>query len=138
MRAALSQVQSESPVAPVSMAASAVVAPVVLDLKHLRRFTFGSPAFEREIMGLFAAELPKSQAALKTASTAAQWHMAAHTLKGSALGVGAGRLALAAREAEVKSFEDASGRSALLARIEGAITEVVAEAQRLELLPALG
>ena len=104
---------------------------LILDLDHLRCFTAGSVEFEREILGLFAAELPKTLAALEKAETPREWHIAAHTIKGSALGVGACRLAEAAREAE---RADATGRALAIMRVKAAIAEVIAEAARLELI----
>lgn len=108
--------------------------PQVLDLTHLRRFTMGSVAFEREVVGLFIAELPKSLAALERAQTAYEWHMAAHTLKGLALGIGACRLAQAAREAEQLKYISPAERSDTMARLQLAIRDVVEEASRLSLI----
>lgn len=106
----------------------------VLDMVHLRCFTAGEAAFEREILGLFAGELPKTIAALERASSAREWHMAAHTLKGSALGIGACRLADVAREAERSFSLDCAARAALIMRAKAAIADVLAEAARLELI----
>jgi len=106
----------------------------VLDLAHLRRFTLGSVAFEREIMGLFAAGLNHTIAALDAAECAAQWHMAAHTLKGSAMGVGASRLAAVARDAEQMKYLSPAERGAVMSRIRAAIQEVLKETARLNLL----
>lgn len=108
--------------------------PAVLDLKHLRRFTLGQPAFEREILGLFSATLTQTLAALQSAESAAQWHMAAHTLKGSALGIGAGQLAALGREAEQMAFPAPADRGPLMARIHAAACELLQEARHHELL----
>jgi HPt (histidine-containing phosphotransfer) domain-containing protein len=59
------------------------------DQPHLARYTMGNPDLEREIIGLFLQQLPSIVAMLDEAETAAQWKMAAHTLKGSAAAVGA-------------------------------------------------
>lgn len=108
--------------------------PQILDLSHLRRFTMGSVAFEREVVGLFIAELPKTLAGLERAQTAAEWHMAAHTLKGSALGIGACRLAQAAREAERMKYLSPAERTETMSQIKAAILDVVGEAARLRLV----
>ncbi len=108
--------------------------PLVLDLDHLRRFTMGQPAFEREILGLFAATLSQTLAALESADSASQWHMAAHTLKGSALGIGAGRLAALAREAEQIKYIVQADRGPIMGRIRAAASELLLEARRHKLL----
>jgi HPt (histidine-containing phosphotransfer) domain-containing protein len=109
-------------------------APVILDLDHLRIFTGHDRELEREVLGLFLDELPKTQAALERATTQRDWHMAAHTLKGSALGVGAGMLADAARAAETFQIATQSGRDLIFAKIITAITDVQAEIGRLNLI----
>lgn len=108
--------------------------PIVLDLNHLRRFTMGQLAFEREILGLFAATLAQTIAALESAEGASEWHRAAHTLKGSALGIGAGRLAGLAREAEQIGALTPSDRGPIMDRIRSAASELLEEARRHNLL----
>lgn len=71
-----------------------------VDLRHLRRYTLGDLELEREVLGLFLEQLPRSLGALATASTEADWRMAAHALKGSGRAVGAWRIAAFAEEAE--------------------------------------
>jgi HPt (histidine-containing phosphotransfer) domain-containing protein len=112
-----------------SAAKSAVNA--VLDLKHLRTYTIGEAAFEREILGLYSAELPKYLAALDAANTAKEWHMAAHTIKGASLAVGANRLAQAARSAELLMAPGHPGPSAAIDTVKVAMAEVEAEIARL-------
>ncbi|MCH9807498.1 MAG: Hpt domain-containing protein [Alphaproteobacteria bacterium] len=76
----------------------------VLDVAHLRRYTLGDEGLEREILGLFKEQVIISLANLKASNTSgdsAGWRLAAHTLKGSARGVGAVRLGLAAELAEI-------------------------------------
>lgn len=101
-------------------------APWPVDLTHLRRYTLGDKQLEIEILGLFAAELPKTLAALKDASTPKAWHVAAHTLKGSARAVGAWRLARAALAAEEQAERSGSETAlAALASVEAAAAEAV-------------
>lgn len=71
-----------------------------IDRKHLARYTLGNAALEEEILGLFLEQLPKSIAALRSATTDRDWSMAAHTLKGSSRCVGAWRLARTGEQAE--------------------------------------
>ena len=70
-----------------------------IDRAHLARMTFGDPALERELLQLF-----DRQAALLVArmhgTEAATVRTLAHTLKGSAVGVGANRVAAAAAALE--------------------------------------
>ncbi len=107
--------------------------PVILDFAHLRTYTLGAVDLEREILALFLAELPKSFALLTAASDAKSWHMAAHTLRGSALAVGAGHLAAASTSAEVAAFDVVKQRTAAIAGVKAAIDQVTAEITRLNL-----
>ena len=106
----------------------------VLELKHLRTYTLGMADLEREILGLFLEQLPKSQAALNGAASAKDWHMAAHTLKGSALAVGANRLASIGAAAEATDCTAGAARAAVLTQVAQAIDEVEAEISRLGLI----
>ncbi|MDX2289659.1 MAG: Hpt domain-containing protein [Hyphomicrobiaceae bacterium] len=71
-----------------------------IDLEHLARYTLGDRDLQREIFGLFRDQLDGSLARLADAPDVAAWRMAAHTLKGSARGVGAFRVGAAAEAAE--------------------------------------
>jgi HPt (histidine-containing phosphotransfer) domain-containing protein len=62
-----------------------------------------------------------------------EWHMAAHTLKGSALGIGAATLAQRARDAEALQTPLHVGRCAIIAAVTAAITDVTCEIERLGL-----
>ncbi|MCC7346591.1 MAG: Hpt domain-containing protein [Variibacter sp.] len=76
-----------------------------LDLVHLARMTFGDRSLEREVLQLFVRQseqlLERMQGAAATAVSAL-----AHTLKGSARGIGAWRVA-----AEAEAVELAAGRA---------------------------
>lgn len=106
----------------------------ILDLTHLRKYTLGAGDLEREILALFLAELPNTRKALEAASTRSAWHMAAHTLKGSALAVGAGRLAAAGSAAELLQRPSDCDRASAITRVTSAIDEVRAEIVRLRLI----
>ncbi|MEQ1697340.1 MAG: Hpt domain-containing protein [Hyphomicrobiaceae bacterium] len=110
------------------------MAPPVLDLAHLRVYTLGMADLEREILGLFLEQLPKSHAALLASETAKDWHMAAHTLKGSALAVGAKRLAGAGAAAEATDCTNDRARRAMLDQVVEAIADVRAEILRQDLI----
>jgi HPt (histidine-containing phosphotransfer) domain-containing protein len=77
------------------------LAPVeqVIDADHLARMTFGDRRLERDVLELFDRQavllLERMQDALPDAASAM-----AHTLKGSAQGVGAWKIAAAAEQVE--------------------------------------
>ena len=62
---------------------------VPIDHPHLARYTLGNRALEQEVLQLFADQAPQTLASLAAANSAKAWHAAAHTLKGSAMAVGA-------------------------------------------------
>jgi hypothetical protein len=71
-----------------------------IDLKHLSRMTLGERSLEREVLTLFARQaellLPRIRDGQPPVTAAS-----AHTLKGSARGIGAWRVALAAEAVEL-------------------------------------
>jgi HPt (histidine-containing phosphotransfer) domain-containing protein len=71
-----------------------------VDLTHLRRFTLGNVALEREVLELFVEQAPKTLERMQLAQTERAWRDAAHTLKGSAAAIGATAIARTAAEAE--------------------------------------
>ncbi len=76
-----------------------------IDRAFLARFTRGNPALEREVLELFARQLPIYVEQLRAAANAKDWKDAAHAIKGSAMAVGARRLASCALAAERFDFE---------------------------------
>ncbi len=106
------------------------VAPVAapsapLDLSHLRRFTVGNKALEREVLELFSEQAPLTLQAMQLAQTEKAWRDAAHTLKGSAFAVGANEIARTAAEAELARGEPQRW-SELLVRLDAAIRDAQA------------
>ena len=71
-----------------------------IDRAHLSRYTLGDVQLEREVLALFIEQAPDLLVRLRSARTTREWHMAAHTLKGSARAIGAWRLAKVAEAAE--------------------------------------
>lgn len=63
--------------------------PVIFDRSHLAQYTMDSPDLEREIVGLFVAQLPAILDRLQNVDSREDWRIATHTLKGSALAIGA-------------------------------------------------
>lgn len=96
-----------------------------VDLQHLRRYTFGDQALEKEVLTLFAMQLPETIAALRDAKCQKDWKVAAHTLKGSCRAIGAFRLGDIAQDAENLQF-DAGSVDCAEAIVQ--IEEVAAEA----------
>jgi HPt (histidine-containing phosphotransfer) domain-containing protein len=92
--AALASVLRQGPAVPVAAADQPI------DLAHLSRMTLGERSLEREVLELFGRQaeilLPRIAAGSQTFAAAA-----AHTLKGSALGIGAWRVARAAEAVEL-------------------------------------
>lgn len=70
-----------------------------IDLDHLSRMTLGERSLEREVLALFVRQAEILIAKMHAANLAAA-AAAAHTLKGSALGIGAWPVARAAEAVE--------------------------------------
>ena len=71
----------------------------VLDRDHLARMTFGDRGLEREVLQLFDRQSEILLERMRASEPAAIATLA-HTLKGSAVGIGATRVAAAAAEVE--------------------------------------
>ena len=71
-----------------------------VDLVHLARYTLGDRALEREVLALFRTQSLIYLQRLKEAGEDKAWQDAAHTIKGSARGIGAWRVARTAEAAE--------------------------------------
>jgi HPt (histidine-containing phosphotransfer) domain-containing protein len=71
-----------------------------VDLVHLSRFTLGDEKLEREVLQLFRVQTGIYLNRLESAADRESWCHAAHTIKGSAKGVGAWAVAAAAQSAE--------------------------------------
>jgi HPt (histidine-containing phosphotransfer) domain-containing protein len=121
----------------------------VLDEHHLRRMTLGDQSLEREVLQVFVRQIAlmlKRIAPAEPTIAAA----AAHTLKGSARGLGAWRVAEAAEqleqaatglgdlseaiaELEIASYEV---RGAIEARLQGAAPDTLALYRQASFYPA--
>ena len=93
---------SAPPLAPSSTTPGAVI-----DLVHLARMTLGEKSLEAEVLGLFDRQARLLLARMRNASPAAAGAFA-HTLRGSALGIGAWRVAEAAAAVERQAGEPAT------------------------------
>lgn len=111
------------PAADIPAVIASAAAPI--DRAHLARYTLGSPELEREILGLFLAQLPLSIEQLRFAATDREWQIAAHTIKGSARAVGAWAVSRAALEAEqVPGLDNDETKDRILAALEEAFEAV--------------
>jgi hypothetical protein len=96
-----------------------------IDRAHLARMTHAEPDLEREVLGLFATQTELLLGRIRGASPAAAGALA-HTLCGSARGIGAWKVAEAAAAVEA---EVVAGRNAAAAveRLEAAAQEAQVE-----------
>jgi HPt (histidine-containing phosphotransfer) domain-containing protein len=92
-----------------------------IDLAHLARMTLGDSNLEAEVLGLFQRQAELLLARMTSAPPAATAAFA-HTLKGSARGIGAWRVAAAAQAVEVGSGCPDTGQE--LDRLIAAVREV--------------
>jgi HPt (histidine-containing phosphotransfer) domain-containing protein len=95
----------------------------VFDLDHLRRQTAGDRALERELLALFETQCARMRPLVRDDGPWLQRADAAHTLKGSARAIGAGRLAsLADRlETALRNGEGEGALASLLIRFDEAV-----------------
>lgn len=107
--------------------------PDILDISQLRQFTAGEAELEREIAELFTESSAGYLAAMTPDAADKSWHAAAHSLKGSARGIGAGRVAALAAAAEGLLGADASPqrRAAAQSDLSDAVDDVIAALGRL-------
>jgi HPt (histidine-containing phosphotransfer) domain-containing protein len=95
----------------------------VLDRDHLARMTFGDRSLEREVLQLFDRQSELLLERMRASEPAAIATLA-HTLKGSAVGIGATRVASAAAEveatAQAKPGESSRAIDALARAVEEA------------------
>jgi HPt (histidine-containing phosphotransfer) domain-containing protein len=96
-----------------------------VDLAHLSRQTFGDQELEREVLALFERQSRVMIERLRNATNAKSWADAAHTLKGSALGIGAFGVARAAEKVECDQVDHLSSAAwDDLARLEDEVGRV--------------
>lgn len=93
-----------------------------VDLVHLARHTLGDRSLEREVLQLFQRQSRVLVERMRRAPGLSEWCEAAHTMRGSARGIGAWRIAEAAAEAERLPSCECSARVDILAAIESEVT----------------
>ena len=92
-----------------------------VDFAHLEAYAAGDVDLVDEVLGLFGEQAQMWLPLLDPAGPPEGWRDAAHTLKGSALGVGACVLAQACDAAEAEASPEAGLRSLQLDRIRTAL-----------------
>ncbi len=111
-----------------------------IDLVHLTRQCQGDPDLEAELLGLFRQQARSLSAQLSDSASKSLEQEAniAHKLRGSALAVGAGRVADAAAAIEESALGAQASRrgrpaavSQAIAALADAVAEAVAEIERL-------
>ncbi|MFZ2469460.1 MAG: Hpt domain-containing protein [Parvibaculum sedimenti] len=93
-----------------------------LDLAHLAQYTLGNRDLEAELLGLFRAQAQLYLDRLSDATDDKEWRDAAHSLKGSARGLGAFALGDIAEEAE--RLADQTARASMIEHLRAAVAEV--------------
>lgn len=93
-----------------------------IDRGHLTRMTFGDRSLEREVLALFDRQASMLIERMRGGDPAAIATLA-HTLKGSAAGIGAGRVARTADAAEIAAGQSAQECSQAIDRLAQAVDE---------------
>ena len=93
-----------------------------IDRGHLTRMTFGDRGLERELLELFDRQAAMLMVRMRAGGPDAVAPLA-HTLKGSAAGVGAGPVARAADAAEQAAGQSAGECSQAIDRLAQAVDE---------------
>jgi hypothetical protein len=96
-----------------------------IDLVHLSRMTLGDRALERDVLMLFDRQMDMLMQRIETAAGPIA-SAAAHTMKGSAQGIGAFALATAAGQVE-EAARDPAGHGRGVASLRAAIRDVRTE-----------
>ena len=93
-----------------------------IDRGHLARMTFGDRSLEQEVLQLFDRQSALLLARMRTGDAPVIGALA-HTLKGSAAGIGAGQVALAAEATEQAAVHAPGDLSATIDRLAAAVDE---------------
>lgn len=95
-----------------------------VDLVHLARYTLGNRSLEREVLRMFCTQSSACLQRLKDAQADTDWADAAHTIKGSARGIGAWHVAKIAEVAEALCGEGRqNGSASVICELERLIGE---------------
>jgi HPt (histidine-containing phosphotransfer) domain-containing protein len=98
-----------------------------VDFNHLETYVAGDRGLAREVLGLFSDQARTVLPTLEPAGPNDAWRNAAHSLKGSALGVGAFALAEACSAAEQARDAPIEVKSAARAKIADALGQALTD-----------
>ena len=104
------------------MAVQVLAQTSAIDRGHLARMTFGDRSLEREVLGLFDRQAVMLIERMRGGEPAAIATLA-HTLKGSAAGIGASRVAEHANATEIAAAKSATDCIAAIDRLAAAVDE---------------
>ncbi|MCF6198672.1 MAG: Hpt domain-containing protein [Hyphomicrobiaceae bacterium] len=97
---------------------------LLLDADHLKKYTLGDLALEREVLGMFLDQSRLYLKRLQSPKDPKDWGEAAHSLKGSASAVGAFKIAERAAQLEqVDEPFNSSVCTAMLALLQSDLEE---------------
>jgi len=105
-----------------------------IDFDHLNQYVGGDPELTAEVFGLFKHQVEMWGRALVVDADDDVWKSVTHSLRGTALAVGAIKLAMLCEKAEelIGDGNRAGGRDVALQNIEFRISQTIAEIQRWE------
>jgi HPt (histidine-containing phosphotransfer) domain-containing protein len=98
-----------------------------VDFGHLESFAAGDAALIDEVLAMFQEQAALWVRLLDPDGPDDSWRDGAHTLKGSALGVGAFALAKACDEAETGCALDPGRKTVMLGRVRDALDAALAD-----------
>ena len=98
-----------------------------VDFAYLERYAAHDQALVDEVLGLFREQAEMWLKLLDPSAPENAWRDAAHSLKGSALGVGAFALADECEAAEQATGVDAGAREVLLGHVRNALEAALAD-----------
>ena len=98
-----------------------------VDFAHLERYAGGDEALVDEVLGIFREQAELWVQLLEPEAPAGAWKDAAHSLKGSALGIGAFALAEACEAAEQGAEAEPARKGRLLDAIRDAMDAALAD-----------
>jgi HPt (histidine-containing phosphotransfer) domain-containing protein len=98
-----------------------------IDFSHLEHYVGGDQAILREVLALFSDQARTVLPQLDPQGPVDQWRGAAHSLKGSALGIGALALAQACGDAELAKDAPVAEKVAARARIADCLGAVLVD-----------
>ena len=98
-----------------------------VDFSHLENYVAGDRAVVREVLALFSEQARVVLPILDPAASDDDWRDAAHSLKGSALGIGAFALAEACNDAECARAAPPEVKRAALNRVAETLSVALAD-----------